>query len=192
MADRVAGAAISIDGQATSGAAPRPARARIASRHIVPAGPAAPGLSLLASAPADAADADMAHSGFDHLRVARGWPIASAIARRAEEAAALHHPARNPDLRLRWIEGQLHRRAARIVGRAAGLGRIGRMARHEPVGGPLPDIARHIEQSVAIRRIAADRRAAGAAVGLESPPGEGALPGIRLVQAARRKLVAPD
>ena len=64
---------------------------------------------------ADAAEADVAHAGVHHLRVARRRAVAPAVGRRAEERAALHHLPRDADGGLGGIEGGLHRRAARAA-----------------------------------------------------------------------------
>src|SRR4051812_37660865 len=64
-------------------------------------------------------------------------------------------------------------------GRRAAAGRWGGWARRlPPVGGPLPDVARHVEQAVAVGREAAHGRGAGIAVELEVLPGELALPRV--------------
>ena len=92
----------------------------------------------------DAAKADVAHAGVDHLRSPRGGSIAAAVTVGAQERSALDHLARHPELRLvRVVAARL---AARIAGAGVGV----------PVAGPLPDVARHIEQAVAVGWKAAD------------------------------------
>src|SRR5260370_24298687 len=65
------------------------------------------------------------------------------------------------------------------------------MASAEPIGGPFPDISRHIEQPVAICREGADRRGPLETVGTEVLPGEFALPGVCHLAAYRGELLAP-
>ncbi len=64
-------------------------------------------------------------------------------------------------------------------------------AGREPVARPLPDVAAHVVEPVAVRGEAADGRRALEAVLLQVLPGELALPGVRHRRAAGRVLVAP-
>src|SRR5690349_17303644 len=107
--------------------------------------------------PPDAAEADMAHAAVHHLRVAGRRAVAPAVGWRAEEGAALHHLPRNADGGLSGVEGAAECWAARVLRRAAGLVRVGLVPRRVPVGRPLPDIARHVIETVAIGREGADR-----------------------------------
>ena len=79
--------------------------------------------------------------------------------------------------------------AARIVERAAGLLDLAVVL--VPVGGPLPDVAGHVVEAVAVGRKRADRRRPLVAVLEQVLPGELALPGVGHRLAARRELVAP-
>src|SRR6185436_14883262 len=134
--------------------------------------------------------ADVAHPGVDLLRPAGGGPVAAAVAVGAEEAAALHHPARDGELRLRRVEARLTRAAGRVAGDAAGpLAPVGR-ARRVPVGGPLPDVPRHIREAVAVgRKAAGGRRRAGPRLRL---PREVAVPPVREPLPRRLRVAAPD
>ena len=132
-----------------------------------------------------AAEADMAHAGVHHLRVARSRPVAPAVARRAEEGAALHHLAGDADGGLARDRSYLPSPGrAGSAGAQQGLRGIGRVPGGEPIGGPLPDIAGHLVQPVAIGREGAHRAGALEPVAGEVAPGEGALPGIGQVHAA--------
>src|ERR1700730_983684 len=66
------------------------------------------------------------------------------------------------------------------------------MASAEPIGGPFPDISRHIEQPVAICREGAHRRGPLETVDTEVLPREFALPGVCHLAAFRSELVTPD
>ena len=59
------------------------------------------------------------------------------------------------------------------------------------VGGPLPHVAGHIEQAIAVRRVGLDRRGPLVAVEHQVLPRELALPGVGHHLAARRELIAP-
>ena len=63
--------------------------------------------------------------------------------------------------------------------------------RREPVARPLPDVAAHVVEPVAVRGEAADGRSALEAVLLHVLPGELALPDVRHRRAAGRVLIAP-
>ena len=127
--------------------------------------------------------------GIDHLRAAGGGPIAPAIAVRAQKRAALDHATRDAELRLC--------RVVALLGRDRLADRRG--TQHEapaatvlgvPVGGPFPDVARHLVQPEAVGRIRAhgDRRAVARVVA----PGEVAMPEVRQAVAGSLRLVAPD
>src|SRR3954467_11389884 len=99
----------------------------------------------------------------DRLRVTRGRAVATAVARRAQMRAAFDHLARNPDLGLARVVASFLVPPARVLGDAAALERFGLVLLREPVGGPLPDVANHVVDAVAIRREGADR--CGALIG---------------------------
>src|SRR5690606_22035059 len=80
-------------------------------------------------------------------------------------------------LRLTRIEARLAGAAARIA-RHAARRHVVTGAIAVPVSRPLPDVARHVVEPVAVRREASDRRSAHPAIQLAVPPGELALPRI--------------
>ena len=82
----------------------------------------------------DATETEMAGRGVCRLGVARRRTIAPAIARRAEERAALDHLARDLDIGLARIVAVLLARPARILGHATRF--LLRVARDIPVRGP--------------------------------------------------------
>src|SRR6056297_1207833 len=103
------------------------------------------------------------------LALPRGGPVANAVLVGAEKRATLGDLARDLELGREGIEALLAGATARVGRDAAGLGRsrggIGRMPIGVPVAGPLPDIAGHVVEAVAVGREGADRRASGVAVG---------------------------
>src|SRR6516165_2618230 len=112
----------------------------------------------------------MGRAEIDLLRLARSRTIARAIIGSAQERAALDDAAR------RLARGQ-----CQILqfgsGRINGL--LPRMTRPIPIARPLPDIADHVVEAVAVRLEAADRRGPYVAVLVGVVDGEDALPGIR-------------
>src|SRR4051812_21152673 len=92
----------------------------------------------------------MAGRGIDRLGHARGGTIAAAVVRRAQERAALHHLARNLQ-RFARVEASLSRSASRILQPAATVP-LHRVTRSVPVRGPLPRVADHVEEAVAVGR----------------------------------------
>src|SRR5688572_12774985 len=133
----------------------------------------------------------MAHGGVDRLRVARGWAVTSTVAGSAEVRAALDHHARNPDRRLARIVTLFLPAAARVLGDAASLRRVGRVLRRIPVTRPFPDVADHVAKAVAVRRESADWGRALVGVWREVLVRELALPGVRHLATVRHELVAP-
>src|SRR5580704_9234597 len=104
---------------------------------------------------------------------------------------ALQHLARDSDVRKRRIVALLFPTAARVFGNAARLWRIGLVLRRVPVHRPLPDIADHVVEAVAVRREGANRRGALVTVRVQVLPWKFTLPGIGHVRAAGREFVAP-
>ena len=127
----------------------------------------------------------------DRFREARGRPVAPAVVGRAEMRAALDHLAGNPDRRLARIVAVAFLGPARIVRRAAGLHDLVRMLGDVPVGRPLPDVADHVVEPIAVGGKRADRRRALVPVGREVLPGKLALPGVGHVAVAWEERVAP-
>ena len=103
-------------------------------------------------------------------------PVAEAVVRRAEVRAALDHAPRDVLAglaRVVALVGRGHARVGRDAARARDL--VG-VARHVPVGRPLPDVPGHVVEAVAVRREAPDRRGPLVAVELQVLPRELALP----------------
>src|SRR4026209_1251324 len=65
------------------------------------------------------------------------------------------------------------------------------MPRHIPVGRPLPDVADHVVESVAVRGKGADRRRTFVSVACEVLPGELTLPRVSHMTVAGQERVAP-
>src|SRR4029077_61112 len=117
--------------------------------------------------------------------------VAAAIVRRAQVRAAFDYFSRYPDGGLAWIKACSLRSAARVFGNAARFRRIGLVLLRIPVARPLPDIADHVVEAVAVGRERGYGRSALEAVFIEILTREFTLPGIRHVLATRRELVAP-
>src|SRR5215475_11131485 len=109
----------------------------------------------------------MAHAGVDRLRVAGGRAVAPAVVRRAEMRAAFDNLPWNPYPRIAIVVALAFSAATRVLRNAAGLRRIRRMPGREPVRGPLPHIADHVEQAIAVGRKCLNRRGARVAVARE-------------------------
>src|SRR5262245_25695875 len=134
--------------------------------------------------PHHTAESDMARRSVDRMGVARGGAVTPAIARRAQMRAALQHLARDAAGIARIDAGH-----ARILERAAMVRALRRCG--PPVGRPLPDVADHVVEAVAVRRERAHRRGARPAVEREILEREAALPDIGERLVARLQLVAP-
>src|SRR5262245_37265648 len=105
----------------------------------------------------DAAEAEVAGRGVHVLRHARRGAVALAVVRRAQVRAAFHDFARDAlALRGAGIDAVFARAAARVGDRAAGLRDPAVVL--VPVDGPLPHVAGHVVEAVAVRRERADRR----------------------------------
>ena len=76
--------------------------------------------------------------------------IAPAVVGCAKVGAALHHLARDRNIRHARVAAPVALTAARIVDRAAGM--LDLAVIPIPVGGPFPDVAGHIMETIAIRR----------------------------------------
>ena len=139
----------------------------------------------------DAAEAEVRHRRVDHLRLARGRPVAQAVVGRAQVRAALDHAARDVLAGLPGVVARVRRGHARVARDAARARDLVGMPWDVPVAGPLPDVPRHVVEAVAVRREAADRGGALEAVDLQVLPGELALPGVGHRLAVREVLVAP-
>src|SRR3954468_4369072 len=121
----------------------------------------------------EAAEADVAGRGVDRFALARGGSVAQAVARRAQVRSALDHPPRDGGV------------GSRGAARGWGGGLV------EAVRGPLPHVAGHVEEAVAVGREGAGGRSAFVAVEREVLPRKLALPGVRHGPAVRERLMAP-
>ena len=92
--------------------------------------------------------------------MSRGRTIAPAIVRRAEMRAPLKDLARNSDVGLAGVVAVAFRPATRIFRNATRFRRVGLVLGREPIAGPLPDIADHVVDAVAVRREGRHRRRA--------------------------------
>src|SRR5258707_12561724 len=118
----------------------------------------------------DAAKPEIAGRGIYRLGVARRRTIAAAIVRRAQVRTALDHLAWNPDVGLTRVVAAILAAAARVLRNAAGFWRVSFVLRRMPVGRPLPDIADHVVDAVAVRRESGHRRGAFVSVLVEILP----------------------
>jgi hypothetical protein len=100
--------------------------------------------------PDDAPKSDVAGRRVDRLHMARGRAVAAAIIRRAEMRAALDHLSRNFDLGLGGVIARVLGRGARVLRDATRLRGVGGVNLREPIRCPLPDIADHVAQAVAV------------------------------------------
>src|SRR5262249_53879908 len=91
--------------------------------------------------------------------------------------AALNHLARDLALGLARIVAVLRVRAARIDGHAARMLLL--VTRYIKVCGPLPDIADHIVEAIAVRRVCANWRGPLVAILKQVLPGNLPLAGVR-------------
>src|SRR4029453_15162566 len=122
----------------------------------------------------DQAEADVAGRAVGLAGGTGVHPVAPAVAGVAEVGAAPH------DLVLAGG------RAGGVVGTAPLVGVGG-----EPVGAPLPDVAGHLVQPVAVGRVRADRGGAVPPVIHRVGAGERPLPDVHAVLATGLELVAP-
>src|SRR5580704_18028225 len=99
----------------------------------------------------------MACRGVDRLSVASGGPVAAAVIWRTEMRAAFQHLARNADLRPAGVVALRLRGPAWILRHAARLRSIGRVARRPEIRRPLPHVANHIVEAVAVGGERSDR-----------------------------------
>ncbi len=121
--------------------------------------------------------------------MSRGRTIAPAIVRRAEMRAPLKDLARNSDVGLAGVVAVAFRPATRIFRDATRFRRVGLVLGREPIAGPLPDIADHVVDAVAVRREGRHRRRAPkAGFALVRKV---AVPGVRHRAVARHEFVTP-
>ncbi len=133
----------------------------------------------------------MTHTGVDHLGAAGSRAIAPAVVVGAEERTALDHLARHTELRLVPVEARRDVGAPRVGGHTARRVGVVGMPGGVPVGGPLPDVAGHVEQPEVVGRERTDGSGAGEPVGLRVAPREITLPEVRQVAPVGHGVVAP-
>src|SRR5215207_10522796 len=137
----------------------------------------------IGSAPADdAAEPQVGGAGVDRLGHAGGGAVAAAVVGGAQMRAALHHPATDGGPVAGVDAAVAGRGAAAVVGVAVG---------QVPVAGPLPDVADHVGQAVAVGREPAHRGRAHIPVQLQVLVGELALPGVGHPAAPGVELIPP-
>src|SRR4029079_3637717 len=139
----------------------------------------------------DAAEPDVPGRRVDGLALAGRRAIAMAVVGRTEMRPALGDGAWDQIDRVRRIVARRRVQHAWIARGTAGVVDGIGVPNTKVVGRPLPDVAGHVEEAVAVRRKRADRRCASEAVELEVLPGELALPRVGHHPAVGRELVAP-
>src|SRR3954469_23441210 len=133
----------------------------------------------------------MARGRVDRLWMTCGRAVAATVVGCTQVRAALKHLARNLDL---WLAGVVTRSlgpAARIFRNATRLCSLDFMLGRPPISAPLPNVADHVVDAVAVRRERHDRRRALIAIFLAVLVRKRALPSIRHVLAAGCKFIAP-
>src|SRR6266571_1951339 len=140
----------------------------------------------------DAAESDVTCRRVDRLRVTRGRAVAAAVVRRAQMRAAFGDLARNFNLRLAGVVAAILFAAAWILRNAARLRRVSFMLGGPPIGGPLPDIADHVVDAVAVGRKRHHRRGTIETIFAAVFVREISLPGIGAMLSAGRKIIAPS
>src|SRR5512133_3486500 len=130
----------------------------------------------------------MANGGINRLRHSCGGPVTAAVVRRTKERAALDDAPRDRDIRHLWI-ATLHSKQLNIHGSTTGSNH--RMSRRVPVRGPLPHIADHVVDPIAIGWKLSDRCSPLIPIRGQVLPGKLALPGICHVFSAWSKVFPP-
>lgn len=139
----------------------------------------------------NAPKAEVACRCIHRLGVARRRTVAAAVVWRAEMRAAFYDFAWYFDFRLKRIVTRLLLAAARVVWDTARLLLVGLVSRCVPVGRPLPDVANHVIDAIAVRRKGEHRGSADEAVVAAVLVREIPLPRVGAMPSAGRKLVAP-
>src|SRR4030095_7878610 len=124
----------------------------------------------------DAPESEVADRGVHGLRHAGRRPVPPAVVRRAQVRAALHHLARDANVGQAGVVALLSRAAPGVADGTAGLLDLAVVL--VPVGGPLPDVAGHLVEPVAVGWKGAERRRPFVAVVQQVLPWEFALPGV--------------
>jgi hypothetical protein len=105
--------------------------------------------------------------------------------------SSLEDLPRDADRRLPHVEASGLRPSSRIRRNAACLGNLIDVTRAVPIQGPLPDIAVHVVDAVAIWRKCVHRGGSIESVGRQVYARKISLPGIRHVATGRRELARP-
>ncbi len=100
----------------------------------------------------DAPEPDVTGRGVDRLRMTSSRTIAPTVIRSAKMGSSLEDLARDADRRLPHVEASGLRPSSRVRRNAACLGNLIDVTRAVPIQGPLPDIADHVVDAVAIWR----------------------------------------
>src|SRR4029453_7624097 len=132
----------------------------------------------------------MARRSVDGLGHARRRTIAPAIVWRAQMRPAFHFFARDFNLRHVGIVTLVALSASRVEGRATGLRNV--LLLLIPLCGPLPYVARHLVEPVAVGRKTSHRCRSLETILFKILPGKFTLPGIRHVLSVRSECIAPD
>src|SRR5579863_1651862 len=90
--------------------------------------------------------------GVDRFGMTRSRTIAAAIVGGAQMRAAFKNLARNYDFWLGWVVARSFRSTARIFWNATRLWCVGLVLLRIPIRRPLPDIADHVVEAVAVGR----------------------------------------
>src|SRR5262249_49074575 len=125
------------------------------------------------------------------FRMPRSRSVSTAIIWGAQVRATFEHLARYPDLRLAGVIARGLRSAARIFRGATGFERICFVSVRPPIGGPFPDVADHVVDTVTIGRKRRYGRGAFVAIGGKVLVRENPLPSIGHVFTTGDELVAP-
>src|SRR4029079_12245846 len=105
----------------------------------------------------DAAKPDMRGRRVDGLALARGRPVAMTVVRCTEMRPALRDAARDQIDGIRRIVARRGVHHAWVPRRTAGVVDGSGVPSRKVVGRPLPDVAGHVEEAVAVRRKHPDR-----------------------------------
>ena len=133
----------------------------------------------------------MARGRVHVFRMAGGGAVTATVIRRAQMRAAFDDLARYLGRRLAWVVTSFRRAAARVFRDAAWLWRIGLVLGRPPISGPLPDVADHVVNAVAVRRKRRHRRGTIEPVLAAIFVREISLPGIRHMSPAGREFFTP-
>src|SRR5690606_996883 len=103
-----------------------------------------------ASRPHDAPEAEVTGGGVHGLRHAGSRAVPPAVVRRAQVGTALDHLAGDADVRRVRVVARVAFPAARVRARAAGTDSVALLL--VPIARPLPDVAGHLVEPVAVGR----------------------------------------